>query len=88
MARSAHEDDRLATAGDAAHQTMPVAQRLGQALLLTIHHLENLGVVVGPAHANLGIENSTYLVHLRGAQSWRVWAPLGYQGTEPRQKLF
>src|SRR6266566_7007519 len=65
---------------------MPVAQRLGQALLLPIHDLENRGVVVGPAHADLRIEDSAYLVHLGEAQSRRVWTPRGYQVTQSWQE--
>ena len=70
MARAAHKHDCLAAAGDTAHEAVPFAQRFGQTFLLPVHHLEELGVVVGPAHADLRIESGADLVHLGRAQAW------------------
>jgi|SRR5882672_9330736 len=75
MARAAHKHDCLAAAGDTTHEAVLVAQRLGQTLLLPVHHLEELGVVVGPAHADLRIESGADLVHLSRAQAWCVRGP-------------
>ena len=68
VAHAADEDEGLAASGDAAQEPVPIPQGPGEALLLEIHHPDDLLARRAPADPDLRMQHAADLVDLLGVQ--------------------